>query len=234
MSSISAFCEPFVAARGGDSHVRLLAVRGARKSNTAAVMPEGKFDAGPPFVVIDPIGSWFRDPYERCGLEALTDRKRRPYRKPTVERTVPTETEPASVHLWSRHWARVALKGRRARGETCSLPALRYCEREAFDRLLLVEVDRETRTDDTPGGYPRAPVTSIDATRTVFRTHRCRRSLARNELGEWLVASAAISDGQSFLRSDARRFAIGKGRSRLGEATVRVNRDAEGEMIRSP
>jgi outer membrane protein assembly factor BamB len=38
--------------------------------------------------------------------------------------------------------------------------------------------------------------------------------LARNDLGERLVASPAISDGQIFLRSDARLFAIGKGRAR--------------------
>ena len=33
--------------------------------------------------------------------------------------------------------------------------------------------------------------------------------LARNDLGERLVASPAISNGQIFLRSDARLFAIG-------------------------
>lgn len=37
----------------------LLAVRGAGKSNTAAVMAEEMFDAGLPFVVVDPVGSWF-------------------------------------------------------------------------------------------------------------------------------------------------------------------------------
>jgi uncharacterized protein DUF87/helicase HerA-like protein len=37
----------------------ILAVRGAGKSNTAAVMAEEFFDAGLPFVVIDPVGSWW-------------------------------------------------------------------------------------------------------------------------------------------------------------------------------
>jgi uncharacterized protein len=37
----------------------ILAVRGAGKSNTAAVMAEEMFAAGLPFVVIDPVGSWF-------------------------------------------------------------------------------------------------------------------------------------------------------------------------------
>jgi hypothetical protein len=46
----------------------VLAVRGAGKSNTAAVMAEEMFDAGLPFVVIDPVGSWF-------GLRAGRDGK---------------------------------------------------------------------------------------------------------------------------------------------------------------
>jgi hypothetical protein len=37
----------------------VLAMRGAGKSNLAAVMAEGMFDAGLPFVVVDPVGSWF-------------------------------------------------------------------------------------------------------------------------------------------------------------------------------
>lgn len=37
----------------------VLAVRGAGKSNTAAVMAEEMFAAGLPFVVIDPVGSWY-------------------------------------------------------------------------------------------------------------------------------------------------------------------------------
>lgn len=44
----------------------LLAVRGAGKSNTAAVMAEEMFDNGLPFVVIDPVGSWY-------GLRSGTD-----------------------------------------------------------------------------------------------------------------------------------------------------------------
>lgn len=37
----------------------ILAVRGAGKSNTAAVMAEEMFATGLPFVVIDPVGSWY-------------------------------------------------------------------------------------------------------------------------------------------------------------------------------
>jgi hypothetical protein len=37
----------------------LLAVRGAGKTNGARVMAEGMFDAGLPFVAIDPVGSWY-------------------------------------------------------------------------------------------------------------------------------------------------------------------------------
>jgi outer membrane protein assembly factor BamB len=47
----------------------------------------------------------------------------------------------------------------------------------------------------------------------VVKAGRVPQILARNDLGERLVASPAISDGQIFLRSDARLFAIGKGRS---------------------
>ena len=48
----------------------------------------------------------------------------------------------------------------------------------------------------------------------VVKAGRTPTILARNDLGERLVASPAISDGQIFLRSDARLFAIAKGRSR--------------------
>ena len=37
----------------------ILAVRGAGKSNLAAVMAEEMFDARLPFVVIDPVGAWW-------------------------------------------------------------------------------------------------------------------------------------------------------------------------------
>jgi len=46
----------------------ILAVRGAGKSNTAAVMAEEMFAAGLPFVVIDPVGSWY-------GLRSSADGK---------------------------------------------------------------------------------------------------------------------------------------------------------------
>lgn len=46
----------------------ILAVRGAGKSNAAAVMAEGMFAAGLPFVVIDPVGSWY-------GLRSSADGK---------------------------------------------------------------------------------------------------------------------------------------------------------------
>jgi len=46
----------------------LLAVRGGGKSNTAAVMAEGMYEAGLPFVVIDPEGSWW-------GLRSAADGK---------------------------------------------------------------------------------------------------------------------------------------------------------------
>jgi outer membrane protein assembly factor BamB len=48
----------------------------------------------------------------------------------------------------------------------------------------------------------------------VVRAGRAPTILARNDLGERLVASPAISNGQIFLRSDGRLFAIGKGTSR--------------------
>ncbi|UOF77576.1 hera helicase [Caudoviricetes sp.] len=37
----------------------ILAVRGAGKSNTAAVFAEKMFEAGLPFVVVDPVGAWY-------------------------------------------------------------------------------------------------------------------------------------------------------------------------------
>lgn len=37
----------------------ILAIRGAGKSNTAAVMAEAMFAAGLPFVVVDPVGAWY-------------------------------------------------------------------------------------------------------------------------------------------------------------------------------
>jgi outer membrane protein assembly factor BamB len=45
----------------------------------------------------------------------------------------------------------------------------------------------------------------------VIRAGRTPEILARNDLGERLVASPAISGGRIFLRSDARLFAIGRG-----------------------
>jgi outer membrane protein assembly factor BamB len=48
----------------------------------------------------------------------------------------------------------------------------------------------------------------------VVKAGRTPQILARNSLGERLVASPAIADGRIFLRSDARLFAIGKGNSR--------------------
>lgn len=48
--------------------IGLLAMRGAGKSNAAAVMAEGMFHANLPFAVIDPIGSWF-------GLRSSADGK---------------------------------------------------------------------------------------------------------------------------------------------------------------
>lgn len=47
----------------------ILAVRGAGKSNTAAVMAEEMFACGLPFVVIDPVGSWY-------GLRSSADGKK--------------------------------------------------------------------------------------------------------------------------------------------------------------
>lgn len=48
----------------------------------------------------------------------------------------------------------------------------------------------------------------------VVKAGRVPSILARNDLGERLVASPAISRGQIFLRSDARLFAIGTGKSK--------------------
>jgi outer membrane protein assembly factor BamB len=47
----------------------------------------------------------------------------------------------------------------------------------------------------------------------VVKAGRTPQILARNSLGERLVASPAISRGRIFLRSDGRLFAIGKGDS---------------------
>jgi outer membrane protein assembly factor BamB len=47
----------------------------------------------------------------------------------------------------------------------------------------------------------------------VVKAGRAPAILARNDLGERLVASPAISGGQIFLRTDARLYAIGKGTS---------------------
>jgi outer membrane protein assembly factor BamB len=44
----------------------------------------------------------------------------------------------------------------------------------------------------------------------VVKAGRVAEILGRNDLGERLVASPAISNGRIFLRSDARLFAIGK------------------------
>jgi len=46
----------------------------------------------------------------------------------------------------------------------------------------------------------------------VLRSGREPAVIARNDVGERLMASPAISNGQLFLRSDGRLFAIGKGR----------------------
>jgi outer membrane protein assembly factor BamB len=47
----------------------------------------------------------------------------------------------------------------------------------------------------------------------VLRSGREPAVIARNDIGERLMASPAISNGQLFLRSDGRLFAIGKGRA---------------------
>jgi hypothetical protein len=44
----------------------------------------------------------------------------------------------------------------------------------------------------------------------VLKAGRQAEVLARNDVGERLIASPAISNGQIFLRSDDRLFAIGK------------------------
>lgn len=46
----------------------ILAVRGAGKSNCAAVMAEQMWSAGLPFVVVDPVGAWW-------GLRSAADGK---------------------------------------------------------------------------------------------------------------------------------------------------------------
>ena len=47
----------------------------------------------------------------------------------------------------------------------------------------------------------------------VLRAGREPQVIARNDIGERLMASPAISNGQIFLRSDGALFAIGKPRS---------------------
>ena len=44
----------------------------------------------------------------------------------------------------------------------------------------------------------------------VLKAGRAPEVLARNDLGERLIASPAISNGQLFIRSDGQLFAIGK------------------------
>ena len=44
----------------------------------------------------------------------------------------------------------------------------------------------------------------------VLKAGRAPQVLARNDLGERLIASPAISNGQLFIRSDGQLFAIGK------------------------
>jgi len=44
----------------------------------------------------------------------------------------------------------------------------------------------------------------------VLRSGREPRIIARNDLGERLIASPAISNGQIFIRSDDRIFCVGK------------------------
>jgi DDE superfamily endonuclease/Helicase HerA, central domain len=56
------------AARVGTQTFRILAKRGAGKSNAAAVMAEEMFADGVPFVVVDPVGSWW-------GLRSSADGK---------------------------------------------------------------------------------------------------------------------------------------------------------------
>ena len=46
----------------------------------------------------------------------------------------------------------------------------------------------------------------------VLRGGREPRIMARNDVGERLIASPAISNGQIFLRSDDRLIAVGKAR----------------------
>ncbi|MGH9308019.1 MAG: PQQ-binding-like beta-propeller repeat protein [Vicinamibacterales bacterium] len=54
----------------------------------------------------------------------------------------------------------------------------------------------------------------------VVKAGRTPEILARNDLGERLVASPAISNGQIFLRSDGRLYAVGNART----ATARIER----------
>ena len=49
----------------------ILSVRGAGKTNTAAVMAEEMFKADLPFVVIDPVGSWWGLRSKKNGLAGV-------------------------------------------------------------------------------------------------------------------------------------------------------------------
>jgi outer membrane protein assembly factor BamB len=44
----------------------------------------------------------------------------------------------------------------------------------------------------------------------VLRGGRQPRVIAKNDIGERLIASPAVSNGQIFLRSDAQLFCVGK------------------------
>jgi outer membrane protein assembly factor BamB len=60
------------------------------------------------------------------------------------------------------------------------------------------------------GGDGKVYLTSETGETFVLRAGREPRVLARNDLGERLIASPAISGGRIFLRSDGTLFAIGK------------------------
>jgi hypothetical protein len=44
----------------------------------------------------------------------------------------------------------------------------------------------------------------------VLRAGREPRVIAKNDIGERLIASPALSDGQIFLRSDGQLFCVGR------------------------
>jgi outer membrane protein assembly factor BamB len=60
----------------------------------------------------------------------------------------------------------------------------------------------------------------------VVKAGRTPEILARNDLGERLVASPAVAGGQIFLRSDGRLFAIGGGVSDAGKSAKALDRVA--------